>query len=183
VTVRRLVLPLGAVIVLVFGVYLFLAVRAQPEPPEIARSKVDQLPRPARRADPLASPALAETPAEALPSSSDRPPPVPLMRSEDPPPEAVAGSGAEAEISPLKLNAMMKQANLAYDREDFDQAKAIAGKVLDKDPTNARMLRVIVSASCIEGEAGPAQANFAKLPPDDQEQMRVRCARYGITFP
>lgn len=172
-------------VVLVFGVYLFLAVRAQPEPPEIARSRADQLPRAARRAEPLvqSAPELGDTPAEALPPSSDRPPPVPLMRSGDPPPEAVAGSGAEAEISPLKLNEIMKQANLAYDRGEFDQAKAIAGKVLDKDPTNARMLRVVVSASCIEGEAGPAQANFAKLPPDDQEQMRIRCARYGITFP
>lgn len=171
-------------VVLVFGVYLFLAVRAQPEPPEIARSKTDQLPRSARAESLVQSaPELGDTPAEVQPASSDRPPPVPLMRSGDPPPEPAPGSGAEVEISPLKLNEIMKQANEAYDRGEFDEAKAIAGKMLDKDPTNVRMRRVMVSASCVEGDAATAQAHFGKLPPDDQEQMRIRCTRYGITFP
>jgi len=46
-----------------------------------------------------------------------------------------------------------------------------------------RMLRIMVSASCIDGDAAVAQAHYGKLPASDQEQMKVRCARYGVTFP
>jgi hypothetical protein len=45
------------------------------------------------------------------------------------------------------------------------------------------MLRIMVSASCIDGDGATALASFAKLPAPDQAQMRVRCARYGVAFP
>jgi hypothetical protein len=82
-----------------------------------------------------------------------------------------------------KLDAAMDEANKAYDRGDFEDAKTIAGRLLSRLPTNVRMLRIMVSASCIDGDNAVAQAHYAKLPPGDQEQMKVRCARYGITFP
>jgi hypothetical protein len=77
----------------------------------------------------------------------------------------------------------MTEANKAYDRGDFDEAKSLAGRLLVSDPTNVRMLRIMVSASCLDGDTAVAQAHYAKLPQPDQEQMKIRCARYGITFP
>jgi hypothetical protein len=40
----------------------------------------------------------------------------------------------------------------------------------------------MVSASCIDGDAAAAQFYYARLPVADQDQMRVRCARYGVAF-
>jgi hypothetical protein len=88
-----------------------------------------------------------------------------------------------APLSGPKLGIVMDEANRAYDRGDFEDAKAVAGRVLGTDPTNVRMLRIMVSASCQDGDLGTAQAHFIRLPPGDQEQMKVRCARYGITLP
>lgn len=82
-----------------------------------------------------------------------------------------------------KLDAVMAEANKAYDRGDLDDAKTIAGRVLARSPTNVRMLRIMVSVSCIEGDNAAAQTHYMNLPPSDREQMQVRCARYGITFP
>jgi thioredoxin-like negative regulator of GroEL len=97
----------------------------------------------------------------------------------------VGGSAAEPDpaLAGPKLDAVMDEANKAYDRGDFEDAKTIAGRLLAKLPTNVRMLRIMVSASCIDGDTAVAQAHYARLPPADQEQMRVRCARYGIAFP
>ena len=78
--------------------------------------------------------------------------------------------------------AVMALANKAYDSQDFDQAVAIAGKILAKEPNNIRMLRVMVSANCIQGDSAIAQQHYEKLPPFDREQMRARCDRYGVVF-
>ncbi len=91
-----------------------------------------------------------------------------------------------ARISPTgpnpKLDAIMGEANRAYDQGDFDEAKQIAVKVLDRAPGNVRMMRIIVSAECIAGDAAEAQKYFAKLPVEDRAQMRTRCDRYGVTL-
>jgi hypothetical protein len=76
----------------------------------------------------------------------------------------------------------MEEANKAYDIGDLEGAKQLAGRLLSRFPTNVRMLRIVVSASCIDGDSAVAQASYQKLPPGDQEQMRIRCARYGVTF-
>ena len=97
----------------------------------------------------------------------------------------MAGSAQapEAALTGPKLDAVMDEANKAYDRGDFEEAKTIAGRVLATFPTNVRMLRIMVSASCIEGDSAVAETHYLKLPPNDQAQMRVRCARYGVMFP
>jgi hypothetical protein len=77
----------------------------------------------------------------------------------------------------------MAEANRAYDRGDLDEAKTLASRVLARQPTSVRMLRILVSASCIDGDTATAVASFGKLPAPDQAQMRVRCARYGVAFP
>ncbi|HLL25388.1 MAG TPA: hypothetical protein VK427_24800, partial [Kofleriaceae bacterium] len=81
-----------------------------------------------------------------------------------------------------KLDAIMGEANRAYDHGEFDEAKQIALKVLERAPGNVRMLRVVVSAECIAGDASEAQRYFAQLPVDDRVQMRTRCDRYGVTL-
>jgi cytochrome c-type biogenesis protein CcmH/NrfG len=77
----------------------------------------------------------------------------------------------------------MAEANGAYDRGDYEDARLLAGRVLARHPTNVRMLRILVSAACIEGDQAVALANYAKLPPSDQAQMKIRCGRYGVAFP
>jgi hypothetical protein len=81
------------------------------------------------------------------------------------------------------LDAAMAEANGAYDRGDFEDARMLAGRVLARYPTNVRMLRIMVSAACIEGDSAVALTHYAKLAASDQAQMKVRCARYGVTFP
>ena len=61
-------------------------------------------------------------------------------------------------------------------------SEPIAGKVLTKDPTNVRMLRVMVSANCIAGDSAIAQDYYVKLPAFDRGQMKTRCDRYGVTL-
>ncbi|HEY6180178.1 MAG TPA: hypothetical protein VIX73_37310, partial [Kofleriaceae bacterium] len=102
------------------------------------------------------------------------------------PPAPAASDSPAAPVEDLagpKLDAVMDEANKAYDRGDYDDAKTIASRVLARQPTNVRMLRILVSASCIDGDSAAAQASFAKLPSGDQAQMRTRCARYGVAFP
>jgi hypothetical protein len=84
-----------------------------------------------------------------------------------------AGGGADA---------LMADATKAYDRQDFDLALAKATAVLAKDPSNVRMLRLVVSIKCISGDAAAAKAAATKLPAADLAQMKIRCDRYGITL-
>ena len=81
-----------------------------------------------------------------------------------------------------KLDAIMGEANRAYDQGDFEEAKQIAQKVLDRSPGNVRMLRIVVSSECIAGDSAEAQKYFAQLPVADRAQMRTRCDRYGVTL-
>jgi hypothetical protein len=189
VTARHVILPIGAALVLGVGVYLFLEVRAQPAPPAASRPPASDHPaRPLPPAPPAVHQAvtLGDAMANTPPRSSDRPSRV--AEPGTPPPSAAHDpAGGSAELDPAlagpKLDAVMEEANKAYDRGDFEDAKTIAGRLLARQPTNVRMLRIMVSASCIDGDSAVAQAHYLKLPPADQEQMRVRCARYGIAFP
>jgi len=183
VTLRHAVLPIGAVLVLGLGVYLFVEVRAQPAPVQAART-----PRPPRPAAPEAAPvAVPDIPAPGAPPAPARPSEAAHPQVLAPPDrhDVAVGPAPEpdAALAGPKLDAVMDEANKAYDRGDFEDAKTIAGRLLAKQPTNTRMLRIMVSASCIDGDSAVAQAHYTKLPPTDQEQMKVRCARYGITFP
>jgi hypothetical protein len=187
VTVRHAVLPIAAVLILGLGVYLFVEVRAQSAPPQIDRPA--RVPRPSPAAmQQTAAVHDAAAVAAPRPSSSDRPV-APAGPSRSPgaaeTPSVIIGTREDrnANIAQPKVDAIMDEANKAYDHGDLEDAKIIAARVLANDPTNVRMLRVMVSASCQDGENVVAQTHFAKLPPGDQEQMRTRCARFGITFP
>ena len=84
----------------------------------------------------------------------------------------------------LKKDELMASANKAYDHGDFDEALVIAKKVLVSDPANVRMLRSVVSASCILDDSATAQRSYLALPAggNDRADMRKRCDRYGVTF-
>lgn len=184
VTLRHAALPIGAVLVLGLGIYLFHEVRSQPA---IAQVAPTPHPHPAPE-----QPAVEPPPAAPQPQVAVKPqqpvvmPTAPQQVKDEPPPQVESHelrfNNPVIDGPNPKLDAVMDEANKAYDHGDFDEAKTVAQKVLAKQPTNIRMLRIMVSASCIDGDTGIAQANFAKLPPADQEQMRVRCARYGVTF-
>jgi hypothetical protein len=191
VTVRQAILLLGALLVLGVTVYLFVEVRAQPAPPEVGQTS--RLPRTAG----LATPPVHQdgaTPSQSPSLPAPAPAPAPdrhaAVPAQDPvatgTPQVTTGTppdrGAELDEGP-KLDAVMAEANKAYDRGDFEEAKTVAGRVLAKSPSNVRMLRIMVSASCVDGDTAVAQTHYANLPASDQEQMRIRCARYGIKFP
>jgi len=171
-------LPIAAVLVLALGVYLFVEVRAEPAPPEPVMGRAPRASAPPARTaqaapvdEPVAAPRVSPPPPQAAPRTPAAAATTPtLVVSDEPPPVGA------------KLDAAMAEANRAYDRGDFDEAKAAAGRLLANDPNNVRMLRIMVSASCLDGDASAAQTHYAKLPPGDQEQMKLRCARYGITF-
>jgi hypothetical protein len=178
VTVRHVALPIGAVLVLGVGLYLFVEVRAQPAALQLAPARapapsID----PPRSPSPASSPPSSSSPASSPPSSSDRP----VAPAAGSAPAAAQGD-LERELPKPRLDALMDEANKAYDRGELEEAKQLAMRLLATFPTNVRMLRIVVSASCIDGDTAVAQAHFARLPGNDQEQMRVRCGRYGVTF-
>lgn len=163
------------------GLYLFIEVKATPAQAHVtavpAPEPTHARPAPHERA-PLPGPAQGHTAAaRPTPWSGDS------RAGHAPAPAPEGEPEAEPDRTPnLKLENMMELANKAYDRQDFDEALAIAGKVLAKDPTNVRMLRIVVSANCIAGDSALAQEAYEKLPPFDRNQMRIRCDRYGVTF-
>ncbi len=175
-------------LVLGLGVYLFVEVRAQPAPPLVPRGRASPraiAPEPPDREPPdpeLRPAAVAGSPAAvARPAPPLHPPGEPSSAT----PHDIAAGSAQDDLVPPgpKLDAVMGEANKAYDRGDYEDAKQVAARVLAKYPANVRMLRIMVSASCIDGDGVVAFAHFARLPPADQEQMRVRCSRYGMAFP
>jgi hypothetical protein len=80
------------------------------------------------------------------------------------------------------LKDRMDETNKLYDSRDYEGAIASAQEILKDMPRNVRMLRVVVSSACITGDEGMAREHYAMLPARDQEQMSVRCKRYGVAF-
>lgn len=169
----------GAFAILAVGVYLFLEVTAPPTP---AKPTTTVSARPSQITE--HSQVTAPTPTPPAPT-----PRAPTTTQPQPPTQPQLGSAPIEPTPPpdetkvnLKLDNMMELANKAYDRQDFDEASAIAGKILQKDPDNVRMLRVMVSSNCIGGDSGIAQQYYERLPKFDRDQMKQRCDRYGVVF-
>jgi hypothetical protein len=177
VTVRGALLPIGAALVLGLFVYLFLSVRSAMAPPAAASG--GDRPHPARSAP--AVEARVQQPT-APPNAPTPAVPRPVVRADVAPPPRDPPPAARESLSSFQLDSVMDEANKLYDRGDYEDAKQTAGRVLAQDPSNVRMLRIMVSASCIDGDSGAAMSYYARLPPADQEQMRTRCARYGVSF-
>lgn len=124
--------------------------------PSIGRSAM----QPPRPRDDMAAPNLAQIPG--IDVETKTPPPV--------------GAGdAEFEQAMLETNKL-------YDRHNYEDARQQALKLLEKQPGTVRMLRVVVSSSCILGDAETAQRYWNELPDGDRVQMTERCSRYDVTF-
>ena len=184
-------LGIAAGLVLAATVYLFVEVRSTPAAaqPSHAATSADRGPDVggAQPVDPppAAPPAPKWDPgphAQVGPPLVGRPDVAAMQRATPPPGESVDDQLKGEHANP-RLEMVMREANQAYDHTDYDEAMAIAGKILAKDPTNVRMLRVMVSSACMEGDSITAQKYYAQLPKPDQAQMRVRCSdKSGITF-
>ncbi len=179
-TARHLTLVVCAVVVLAAGVYLFEEVNSTPATADGTKHE-KAAPQPAppppeeRPAKEPETVAAARLPRREMPT----PPPTP---SSEPAPALTDSVSDELAKPNPKLDAVMSEANKAYDRGEFDEAKSIALKVLAKDPTSTRMMRIVVSSACIDGDSVEAQKHYLNLPVPDREQMKVRCGRYGISF-
>jgi hypothetical protein len=166
-------------------VYLFFEVRSSPAAPQ-PRSPVAKADEPkdteTDSADPTPKPRTISERAggrgptgmkinRKSPDATEAPAPTP------PPPPADG-------TIPVKLDALMSEANKAYDRQDFDEAKTIAHKVLRQSPGNPRMLRILVSTACIDHDATEAQKHYNLLTDrSDRDVMKTRCQRdYGVTL-
>jgi hypothetical protein len=176
----------GAAIVLAgLGIFLFLEVRQAPAQPPAQTAKpsrpvaevTNDTPPPALADKATPQPAAAPAPAPHPPITGDLRPNGEGMKRK---PEFGAPLDL-AKVNP-KLDSLMDEANKAYDRGEFEEARALATKVLAKVPTNPRMLRIMVSAACQENDAADAQRYYNQLPASDRAQMKIRCDRYGVTF-
>jgi len=175
-----------AVAVLVMGVYLFIEVHASPAAAQVA-------PQTQARSH-AATPEHDDAPVTHSTEPGQHAPTGPRMgrplhadelRSAEAPAMPSSDGPALADIpdkADPRFQMVMGEANKAYDRQDFDEARSIATRVLAKDPTNVRMLRIMVSSHCIEGDSVAAQTYYDKLPEFDRQQMTKRCANYGVTF-
>jgi type IV secretory pathway VirB10-like protein len=174
VTVRHVVLAITAVAVLAMGVYLFVEVHstAQATPaPAATEATATTAPTPVSHTATTRPLAPATTPA---PAPHDEPAPV---VNDDQPFDV-----EEAMRANVKLELVMDQANKAYDHQDYYQAKLIATRVLAKEPGNIRMMRIMVSGSCMDNDLAVAQKYYAMLPSRDREQMKRRCDATGVTL-
>ena len=182
---RAAVLAGLALAVMAAGVYLFLQVRESPAQAQVSvppRAHVPDVthdePAPPDHAAPETH-AQVGHPLEHPAAVTDvRPSQGPVIAATDDHP---AISEIPDKADP-RYSMVLGEANKAYDRQDFEEARTIATKVLAKDPSNVRMLRIMVSSHCIEGDQNAAQQWYEKLPEFDRQQMVKRCSQYGISF-
>jgi hypothetical protein len=190
VTVRHITLLASGAVVLLLSVYLFVAVNASP-----ARPSPDAI-RPGNTA-PIKPPtppveggvwspgagspqARAELTRTQLVGSDNRVEPGSAVA-----PPAIDNTPTDNSNvdEDLKSSDGKTQASKMFDRGDWDEASKQALKMLETDPKDARMLRIVVSVACFTGDPDKAQKYWSQLGEDrDKAQMAVRCGRYGITF-
>ena len=182
VTPRHIALIVAAVAVLGVGLYLYIAVNSTSSAVANVRPRSPAEPTPQDHEPPPYTP-----PPSRVEQDAARPRPTVALN--DAVRDVAAKPTLEMSVAPgagidLKKDEMMASANKAYDHGDFDEAMMIAKKVLSNDPTNARMLRIVISASCILDDAATAQKSYLLLPAggNDRADMKRRCDRYGVTF-
>ena len=171
-------LAVAAVAVFGLGVYLYVAVNsptdavANVRPRSPGEAVTAEVPAPEPDSAPATKPERQGRKSTIESGSRDS------VAVTEPPPRP----GANIDI---KKDELMSSANKAYDEGEFDEAIVIAKKVLTEDPANVRMLRIMVSSSCINDDAETARKNYLLLAANgnDRSDMRRRCERYGITFP
>lgn len=187
---RALILTAAAALVALGGLYLLIEVRssgaAAPSEAEVA-AKVARQGRPSPAA--TTRPRREETASIPRPTPDAEPPR--KERSRFAPSAAAAmptrfapseGKTLPPEGSDADFETAMLETNKLYDRHNYEDARAQALKLLERKPGTVRMLRVVVSSSCILGDAETAQRYWTELPETDRAQMTERCSRYDIVF-
>lgn len=82
------------------------------------------------------------------------------------------------------VSLQMDEANQFYAQAQYAEASARAKAVLEGQPDNPRMLRVVVSSACMMGASAEAATYFNRLTnPRDRDQMTRRCREAGIELP
>ena len=177
VTVRHILLTVAALAVLGLGIYLFFEVRATPATADVSHAPAKPVRDDVAEVEPVRDSAPSQVSIQKSDTAEPARTPQPT-RSPTQPEDVEKPNGNDV----LKLDGLMSEASKAYDKGDFDEAKTFATKALQVEPNNVRMLRVMVSASCIDGNSIEAQKHYLLLPGSDREQMKTRCDRYGVTF-
>lgn len=195
VSLKSILLAVSAAVVVLALAYLSIEVRAAPAP--VSAAKIDEARGRAKRTRTAPSPANVSDPWGPSRSERDLAAESQVDKSATPRIAPVAEPVvAEPEVNTLKtapvpdvdndprleLSSAKDEVNRMYDKQDYEGALTNGVKVLEKEPGDIRMLRVVVSAACQLGDADKAQLHWAQLPPHDQSQMTRRCQRFGITF-
>lgn len=189
-SIRTIVLGALAAFVAVGGIFLLIEVRSSgaSAPSDLAGSKTPE--KPVKGAAPRIENLNADRGGSAKVvkgSQIERPPTPEIDRAlAEKIARDTAGRGAEVETADPAVNpdfdAAMLEANKLYDRHNYEEARTLALKLLERQPGTVRMLRVVVSSSCILGDGETAQRFWGQLPEFDRGQMTTRCERFGVTF-
>ena len=164
---RVIVLSLGAVVILGGLIYLFLQVTDDPAP-GVTAAAGDERPRP--RKEPVRPPTTGSGTLVATSDGSARPRVDPGASNGGGRPTIDPGAGTgggDEDVGPdpdVDLDLAMDEANKSYDHSDYEAAVKQALRVLGKTPDNVRMLRIVVSSSCLMGDADTATKYFGQLP-------------------
>ena len=190
VSVRQITLAVSGTVVLAMSLYLYVKVRAAPAQPTNVvvegaklRAETQQLTPPAPAVDHWDNGGSPQAREEAIRNN--------LVAPAEQRVEPSGGNTVAPQLQvddgnvddELKASDGMTMANKLFDRGDWEEASKQALKMLDTDPKNARMLRIVVSVACFTNDPDKAQKYWSQLTDDrDKAQMSVRCGRYGIQF-
>lgn len=186
---KNIALAVSGGLVVVAILALFVEVRKAPAAPNPA--KIDEARKNAKRTR-IPPPSTVDDPW----ARGAMPTPTPTREPDPPPPPAVAPAPpmapartAQAAATPdldgdprLEISQQKDEANRLYDKMEYEESLKQALAVLEKQPGDIRMLRVVVSSACQLGDVDKAKQFWQQLPPHDQNQMARRCQRFGITF-
>jgi hypothetical protein len=189
VTVRHITLLASGAVVLALSLYLFVKVDAspaRPSPDAISHGNTAPV------KPPPVEPAGVWSPGAGSPQARAEATRQQLVGSDRVEPGSGSAIPPTIDTGPvdnnnvdddLKASDGKTQATKLFDRGDWDEASKQALKMLETDPKDARMLRIVVSVACFTGDPDKAQKYWSDLGDDrDKAQMAVRCGRYGITF-
>ena len=183
-------LGIGALFISALVIYLFIEVRAEPgvdvDPDKLAeaKSRAERSQAARERSKPIAR---ADSSARVkAPEPEPEPEIAAHARADDSPPIAVAGVSAGINITPPDLDGKpfvekIKVARKLYGKRRYEQAYELALKLLEEEPNNRRVLRVVIASACVMAKPEEAESYYERLKmPRDRTQMRRRCKAYGV---
>nr|HEX4313581.1 tetratricopeptide repeat protein [Kofleriaceae bacterium] len=85
--------------------------------------------------------------------------------------------------SKAKVDHMLDESARAYDAGNFERAKAIAGKILSRQPDNTRAIGILAVTACAQNDASAAQGYYNKLPVDQRAAAKASCSGIQLQEP